>query len=615
MMSERRIVALYARVSSDRQAKAGTIDSQVAALQERIASDGEQVAEDLCFIDAGISGATLIRPQLERLRDRAAMGLLDRLYVLSPDRLSRKYAHQALLLEEFGNCGVEVVFLNHAVGTSPEEELLLQMQGMIAEYERAKIMERNRRGKLHAAKRGSVNVLAGAPYGYRYQRKQLDGTPAHYVIDLAQAATVRRIFHWIGVDRLSIGEVTRRLDAEGIATASGKTHWDRSVVWGMLQNPAYMGRAAFGKTQAGDPLPRVRPARHSAETPKKSASSVRTERAAWIAIAVPALISEALFVAVQEQLEENRKQARQRRRGASYLLQGLIVCGHCHYAYYGKKVSKSAAKGGQQYAYYRCGGTDAYRFGGERQCDNKQVRTSQLDDLVWQQVVALLQHPERLRQEYEQRLQRLEQDHHSNADTAALEKHKRHLQRGKSRLIDSYTEGLIDKADFDPKVAQLKTKLEQVQAQIDTSQRQHAGQVELFLVINRLEEFAAAVNDRLNTLEFTTKRDIIRALVKRIEIHHQEIVVVFRVDPDPDVGQGNDENAPGKSNEASSMQDCKRRYNGALRRAPGRCPLLKPVEYVRLEVGVDERQNTPVADVRLHFVHESVMGDAVEVAL
>jgi site-specific DNA recombinase len=317
---------------------------------------------------------------------------------------------------------------------------------------------------------------------------------------------------------------------------------------------------------------------------------------------------------VQEQLEENRKLARQRRRGASYLLQGLIVCGHCHYAYYGKKVSKSAAKGGQQYAYYRCIGTDAYRFGGERLCDNKQVRTSQLDDLVWQQVVALLQHPERLRQEYEQRLQRLEQDHHSNADTAALEQHKRHLQRGKSRLIDSYTEGLIDKADFDPKVAQLKTKLEQVQAQIDTSQRQHAGQVELFLVINRLEEFAAAVNDRLTTLEFNTKREIIRALVKRIEIHHQEIVVVFRVDPDPDIGQGNGENGPGKSNEASSMQDCKRRYDGALRRAPGRCPLLEPVDDVRLEVGVEEREHAPVADACLHLVHEGVVGDAVEVA-
>jgi site-specific DNA recombinase len=563
-MSQGHIVALYARVSSDQQAKNGTIDSQLAALQERILGDGEQIAEELCFIDAGVSGSTLIRPALERLRDRAAMGLLDRLYVLSPDRLSRKYAHQALLMEEFGTAGVEVIFLNHAIGSTPEEDLLLQMQGMIAEYERAKIMERNRRGKLHGAKRGSVNVLSGAPYGYRYQRKLADGTPAQYVIDLAQAATVRKIFHWVGAERSSIGEVTRRLDAEGIPTATGKAHWDRSVVWGMLQNPAYMGRAAFGKTRAREPLPRVRPARHSAETPKTGSSSVRTERGTWIDIAVPALVGEALFLAVQEQLEENRKRARQRRRGARYLLQGLIVCGHCHYAYYGKTVSRRAAKGGQPYAYYRCVGTDAYRFGGERICDNKQVRTSQLDDLVWQQVVALLRHPERLKQEYEQRLHRLEQDHHANADTAQLEKHRRHLQQGKSRLIDSYTEGLIEKADFDPKMMQLKVKLEQVQQQIDASKQQHAGQVELFLVINRLEEFAAAVNDRLSNLNFNNQREIIRALVKRIEIHHDEIVVVFRVDPDPDIGADDDEDESGSSAETSSMQDCKRRTQPVL---------------------------------------------------
>jgi site-specific DNA recombinase len=202
-MSRPSMVALYARVSSDRQAKSGTIESQLAALKERIASDGEQIAEEMCFIDEGVSGATLIRPQLEKLRDRAAMGLIERLYVLSPDRLSRKYAYQVLLIEELTACGVEIVFLNHSVGATPEEELLLQMQGMIAEYERAKIMERNRRGKLHGAKRGSVNVLSTAPYGYRYIRKQLDGAPAQYVIDLAQAGTVRKIFHWIGVERLT----------------------------------------------------------------------------------------------------------------------------------------------------------------------------------------------------------------------------------------------------------------------------------------------------------------------------------------------------------------------------------------------------------------------------
>ena len=539
-MSANRMIAGYARVSSKQQAKSGTIDSQIASLRERIASDGEQIAEEMLFINAGVSGATLVRPQLERLRDHAATGLMDRLYVLSPDRLSRKYAHQVLLMEELAACGVEVIFLNHAVGTSPEEEMLLQMQGMISEYERAKIMERNRRGKLHGAKRGSINVLSTAPYGYRYNRKQ-DTTPAQYLIDLQQAGVVRQIFHWIGVDRLSIGEAVRRLDEAGIETYTGKAHWDRSVVWGMLQNPAYMGRAAFGKTKSRDPLPRVRASRHSAETRRKGYSAVRTKPSEWIEIPVPAIVSEELFLAVQEQLDENRKQARQRRRGAAFLLQGLTVCGHCHYAYYGKKVSKPAAKEGRQYAYYRCIGTDAYRFGGERICDNKQVRTERLDELVWQQVVELLSEPGRLKQEYERRLGLLEQNDQKNIDTAVLDKRKRHLERSKSRLIDSYAEGIIEKCDFDPKVQQFKIGLQQIEHQIKETKRHQAGQFELFLIINRLEEFAAAINDRLGTIDFTAKRDIIRALVKRIEIHKEEIIVVFRVDPDPG-GDREDEN-------------------------------------------------------------------------
>ncbi|WP_454742762.1 recombinase family protein [Cupriavidus necator] len=438
------MVALYARVSSEQQNKRGTIESQIAALKERIATDGAQIVDDMCFVDAGVSGATLIRPQLERLRDCAALGAIDQLYILSPDRLARKYAHQALLMEEFSGCGVQVVFLNHAIGTTPEESLLLQMQGMIAEYERAKIAERHRRGKLHGAKRGSINVLSGAPYGYRYIRRQLDGTPARYVIELPQAATVRAIFQWVGMDRLSIGDVVRRLAESGTVTASGKPYWDRSVVWGILRNPAYMGRAAFGKTQSRDHLQvRVRAQRHSADVPRKPYSTTRTEPQDWIEIPVPAIVSEALFQAAQEQLAENRKLARQRRESAPLrLLQGLTVCGQCHYAYYAKKVSKAAAKGHQRdYAYYRCVGTDAYRFGGHRICDNLQVRTDRLDELVWQQVVELLKHPERLKSEYERRLDMMERNEKSAFDTSNLEKQRLQLEKGKSRLIDDFSRG------------------------------------------------------------------------------------------------------------------------------------------------------------------------------
>jgi len=139
-------VALYARVSSEQQAEAGTIDSQVAALRERIEQDGYSLGEELVFIDNGYSGATLVRPALERLRDAIALDGIDRLYVLSPDRLARKYAYQVLLVDEFQRYGVAVVFLNREVGQTPEDNLLLQMQGMISEYERAKILDRSRRG-------------------------------------------------------------------------------------------------------------------------------------------------------------------------------------------------------------------------------------------------------------------------------------------------------------------------------------------------------------------------------------------------------------------------------------------------------------------------------------
>ena len=252
--------ALYARVSSERQAEAHTVESQVAALRECIARDGLHLSDELQFIDEGYSGATLVRPALERLRDAVAVGAVDRLYVHSPDRLARKDAYQVLLSDEFQQAGVEVKFLNRELGQTPEDELLLQVQGMMAEYERAKIIERHRRGKRHAARAGAVNVLSGAPYGYRYVSKHAGGGQARYDIGPDEARVVRQVFDWVGRDRWTIGAVCRRLTHDGEVTRTGKTVWDRSAVWGMLKNPAYMGVAAFGKTRQGRLRPRLRAA-------------------------------------------------------------------------------------------------------------------------------------------------------------------------------------------------------------------------------------------------------------------------------------------------------------------------------------------------------------------
>lgn len=233
--------ALYARVSSEQQAQAGTIDSQVAAIMGRAREDGVAIEQEARFIDEGHSGATLVRPALERLRDLAAAGAIDRLYVLCPDRLARSYAYQMLLVDELQRCAVELVFINRDLGKTPEDNLLLQVQGMVAEYERAKIIERCRRGKLHAARQGRVNVLGGAPFGYRYVAAVEGAGAAQYNIQLQEAAVVRQIFQWVGVDRVSIGQVCKRLTTQGILSPRGKDYWDRSTVWGILKNPAYKG--------------------------------------------------------------------------------------------------------------------------------------------------------------------------------------------------------------------------------------------------------------------------------------------------------------------------------------------------------------------------------------
>src|SRR5208283_4981406 len=173
--------AIYARVSSERQKTEHTILSQVVALAEYARGEGYTVPEEWIFQDEGYSGAMLVRPGLERLRDLASDGQIETLLIYSPDRLSRKYAYQVLLVEEFSRHGVDVVFLKSAKAMTPEDELMLQFQGMIAEYERAQIAERTRRGKKHRARAGSVNVLSGAPYGFRYVRKS-ETSAAYYEI-------------------------------------------------------------------------------------------------------------------------------------------------------------------------------------------------------------------------------------------------------------------------------------------------------------------------------------------------------------------------------------------------------------------------------------------------
>lgn len=363
------------------------------------------VPEALGCLDDGYSGATLVRPALERLREVAAAGGRDRLYVHSPDRLARKDAYQGVLVEALRPSGVEVVFLNREFGRSPEDALLLQVPGMMAEYARAKMLERHRRGQRPAARAGAVNILSGAPDGYRYVDKPTGGGQARDALVPDAARVVRQVLEWVGRDRWSIGAVCRRLRAAGERPRTGRPVWERRVVWAMLKNPASMGQAAFGKTRQGPLRPKLRAQRGRPLHPRRAVSDSAVPREDWLSIPGPAIGAPERFAAVPEQLQENRQPARQSRRGARSLLQGLLQCQHCGYACYGKPLSPSARNGRPRaYASYRCIGTDAYRCGGERLCTNTQGRTDRLDRAGWQGVWALLAHPERLAQAFHRRL-------------------------------------------------------------------------------------------------------------------------------------------------------------------------------------------------------------------
>jgi len=547
-------VAMYARVSSDQQAHAQTIASQVAALRARVIADDCVVLPECEFIDDGYSGATLVRPGLERLRDLCASGGVERLYVQAPDRLARKYAYQVLLLDEFHRMGIEVVFLNREVSRSPEDDLLLQVQGMVAEYERAKILERSRRGKRHAAHVGSVNVLAGAPYGYRYVSKHEGGGHARYDIIEEEARVVRQVFSWIGHERVSISEVCRRLQRAAERTRTGRTQWDRSVVWDMLQNPAYIGKAAFGKTRPGPLRPRLHAQRNRPLQPRRAVSLYAVPREEWVFIPVPALIDQALYDVVQEQLAENRRRARQRQRGARYLLQGLLVCKVCGYALYGKPLSPATRKGRPcPYAYYRCIGMDGYRFGGQRLCTNTQMRTDRVEEAVWQEVCQLLKAPHRLEREYHRRGQtRPRGAKWETPETLRAQSNK--LQQGMARLIDGYAEGVIEKVEFEPRMKRMKQRVSALEDQLQQLADEAVQQRELRLLIGQLEGFVTKVHRSLATADWEMKREIIRALVRRVEIDKQEVTVVFRIGPDPH----------GRGPEKQNSQHCWGREDPAL---------------------------------------------------
>src|SRR5436190_11643303 len=241
-------VALYARVSTTRQAQAQGIEQQLDRLRAAVSERGWELDDRHVYRDDGYSGASLGRPGLDRLRDHAALAELDLVLVTAPDRLARNYVHQVLLLDELGRHGLKVEFLDRPMSHDPHDQLLLQIRGAVAEYERTLIAERMRRGRQAKLRAGTLLPWTTPPFGYRLDPERPRDV-AGVRVEQAEAVLVAQLFDWYLEPQATVYRLAKRLTDLGVATPTGKPRWNAASVRGILRNPAYTGRALTNRTR------------------------------------------------------------------------------------------------------------------------------------------------------------------------------------------------------------------------------------------------------------------------------------------------------------------------------------------------------------------------------
>lgn len=504
--------ALYARVSSDRQAHEKTIESQIACLKDYAASNNFKVDDDLIFIDNGISGSLLERPGLDALRDAADNGVVTAVIILCPDRLARKHAYQLLIMEEFKQLGVDVFFVDHKNTNTPEDQLLVQIQGVISEYERAKIMDRCRRGKLHKAKTGVLNVMSRAPYGYNYIPRT-EHANATIVVNIAQAGVVRRIFSLYVDQRKSLSKVSRLLTLEKIPSPAG-VQWSPCTVRNIVTSETYCGRAAYRKTELIDRVKKSKLLDGKVLTMvggRKVQQKRRKED--WIYMPVPAIISKELFEQVAARIEENKRLSPRNNKKHHYLLSGFLSCKQCGYAYFARYEEKSKK------FYYYCSGTKTYRWYGQKKCTSPYVRREAIEDIVWAQVSTLLKDPEIVLNQYKNRIDKA----NDSKELDDLIKNKKReissVEKQKGKLLDLFQSDLLEKQELESRLLAIRHKLKHLADEENYLISQKLNEQKTLRLINNIEIFTDQFNKNLDNLSFEKKREVLTLIVERVHIN------------------------------------------------------------------------------------------------
>ncbi len=527
-------VALYARVSTERQERQQTIASQLAALRAWAAAQGHPVSDEQVFRDEGYSGSRLDRPGLDALRDAVRDGAVGTVVVLTPDRLARKYAYQVLLLEEFRRAGVEVMFLQHPISDDPNDQLLLQIQGAIAEYERAVLGERFRRGKLQKARDGHY-ITARAPYGYRYVPRR-DAMPGHITVDEPEAELVRRVYGWFTDEQTTIRQVVKRLNAGPDLPRSGRPAWAPTTIHHILADPIYTGTAYANRYAC------VAPTKPSIQRGPRTAAATRRclkPREQWIAIPVPALVDQGTWDQAQAQLARNAALSFRNNTRHSYLLRCLLKCELCGLAMYGITRPASARKPARQV--YRCHGKDCVVMARTSICPSRHINADEIEPVVWDHVMALLADPDQLLAQFDRFAAAV--DAGSAREQAAEQQLGVRLDRtarADKRLLDAYQAGAVSLSELSERrqhLAQERKELEQQQEE-QTRLRQQRLQAEA--VRTDVAAFCDRVRSRLADATLAEKQGILQLVIDRIivgegrlEIRH---VIPLRSPPPGSIG-------------------------------------------------------------------------------
>jgi site-specific DNA recombinase len=514
--------AVYARVSTTRQAQAQGIEQQLDRLRAAVAERGWELDGQHVYRDDGYSGARLGRPGLDRLRDHAALAELDVVVVAAPDRLARNYVHQVLLIEELAGHGCQVEFLDRPMSSDPHDQLLLQIRGAVAEYERTLITERMRRGRQARLRAGTLLPWTTPPFGYRLDPDRPRQASAVQV-DPAEAALVAQLFDWYLEPQATIYRLAARLTDLGVPTPRGGPRWNVASVRGILRNPAYAGRALTSRTQ-------VAPARQrkSAMLPAgPGVSHAPRPEQDWITVPVPAIVSEETFAQVQAKLDANQQTAARNTRH-EYLLRALISCGAC-------RLTCGVRQTQAGYRYYQCRGrTDPLRVAQGQRCTARYIPAGQLDELVWADLCALVTDPAQVARALDRAQGGAWLPQELHARQTAIRQALGQLDRQQQRLLDAYLAEIIALAEFQRKRDELdrrRAALAAQQRQLDAAAEQR---LELQAVADGIEAFCQAIRAGLATATFEQRRQLAELLIDRVVVTDGDVEIRYVLPTSPD---------------------------------------------------------------------------------